>query len=331
MAQAIRTEPAAADGDDGFASAAMVALVVLALRERAPQLLPSGLERIDGAREAHRPLALKRQLLRKARAELGPRFVFEIGRSFRALPFNPVVECFLRAGGGDRLLDQWLRFERYGHALHRTRVERLEPGHRVLHHYARSGPAPGPEHDLYVLGVIAVLLDAVGCRDLRITLLPGDRPVWQDGVSLLDDESVLRDGTDRWRLRWSPSEATVEPRSQQEPPANAALPMARRLHARLVADPARKWSLDGLARELGLSGRSLQRRLAAEDTSFRALVRSVRVGEACRLMEATDYTLTEIGFLCGFTDAAHFSRDFRSSVGTSPSEFRASVLQGVRA
>jgi AraC-like DNA-binding protein len=42
------------------------------------------------------------------------------------------------------------------------------------------------------------------------------------------------------------------------------------------------------------------------------------------------WSLTEIGYLCGFSDAAHFSRDFRSSIGTSPSEFRAVVARGVQ-
>ncbi len=320
-------DPSGADvvGED-FASAPMVALVLHQLRARAPELIPAGLDRIDPIRQARSSLALKRDLLGKVHARVGSRFVFEMGRGLRELGLNPILQAFLRSRDGDVLLAKWRRYERYGHARHRTRMEPIGPGHFELHHYAMTGPAPGPAHDLLILGVMVALLDAVGAPELAASLEPGGRALVRDGEIVAAREEDYAGPTDRWTLRWRAGPGDVE---EARPPASTAAPgrMAERIHALLGEDPARTWSLAAVARALGTSSRSLQRRLAGEGTSFSELVRAVRVGEACRLLESADASLTEIGYLCGFSDAAHFSRDFRASTGASPSDFR-QVVKG---
>ncbi|HBN51095.1 helix-turn-helix domain-containing protein, partial [Thalassospira sp.] len=55
-------------------------------------------------------------------------------------------------------------------------------------------------------------------------------------------------------------------------------------------------------------------------------LRLMRVREACRLLAGTSLMVGEIGFWCGFTDNAHFSRDFRRLVGMPPSVYREASL-----
>ena len=86
--------------------------------------------------------------------------------------------------------------------------------------------------------------------------------------------------------------------------------------------------IDALAREAGLSKRSLQRRLHDADVSFSQLVRLARIHEACRLLTGTDASVTTIGFCAGFSDSAHFARDFRASVGMTPSAYRTAHQAG---
>lgn len=50
----------------------------------------------------------------------------------------------------------------------------------------------------------------------------------------------------------------------------------------LVLGVARQWTVGELAREAGLSTRSLQRRLGEAELSFSRLVRLIRIHEACR-------------------------------------------------
>ncbi len=324
------TDAASAETEsEAFASTSLVALVLEALRARAPQLVPEGAAP-DAIRAARSPMDQKRALLERALAELGGQFVFEIGRHIDAFEVLPVLQAFLRSPDGDVLLEKWSRFERYGHGRHRTRIERRGPGHVVLEHHATSGPAPGPAHDLFILGLVVALLERVGCAGLGVALLPGERELVGDGVRLDVPPDAFELGTARWELRWTPDAA---PRSAAAGPAPSAVAADRtalgpRVREHLAKDPARSWSVGEMAKALSTSERSLQRRLGTEGTSFTALVRAVRVAEACRLLERPETSLTEIGYLCGFSDAAHFSRDFRASVGATPSEFRRVVAAG---
>lgn len=53
-----------------------------------------------------------------------------------------------------------------------------------------------------------------------------------------------------------------------------------------------------------------------------AYVRRQRLERACRLMLVTTLPLTEIALACGYTDHAHFSRNFRAVFDLSPAAWR---------
>lgn len=56
-----------------------------------------------------------------------------------------------------------------------------------------------------------------------------------------------------------------------------------------------------------------------DDLSFGDYIRKLRIEKALKLMEETDYSLSEIAYLTGFSDQSHFSRIFRKQLGQSPS------------
>lgn len=77
-----------------------------------------------------------------------------------------------------------------------------------------------------------------------------------------------------------------------------------------------------VARRLGLTERTLRRRLKAEGTSFSDLLRSARM-EACRLyIRSGRHSMAEIAQLLGYSEQSAFARAFRGWFGTSVSEFR---------
>ncbi len=51
-------------------------------------------------------------------------------------------------------------------------------------------------------------------------------------------------------------------------------------------------------------------------------LREARIKRACHLLIATETTVAEIAFECGFSDPKYFSRTFKASVGASPREYR---------
>ena len=76
------------------------------------------------------------------------------------------------------------------------------------------------------------------------------------------------------------------------------------------------------ARALGLSVRSLQRRLADEGTTFQREVAWARVRVAQRLMAESEASLAEVADVAGFSSPAAFSAIFRRLVGLTPKSWR---------
>lgn len=81
--------------------------------------------------------------------------------------------------------------------------------------------------------------------------------------------------------------------------------------------------LPSLARRLAMSERTLRRRLAAEQTGFRAITDEVRETLACRYLTGTDLPVAEIAALVGYDDSANFRRAFKRWTGVSPGRYRA--------
>jgi AraC-like DNA-binding protein len=76
------------------------------------------------------------------------------------------------------------------------------------------------------------------------------------------------------------------------------------------------------ARALATSARTLRRQLAAEATSFRAIVDDVRHQLAVQYLRDPALGAAEVAFLLGFSEAAAFHRAFKRWTGTTPHAFR---------
>ncbi|NGP52620.1 AraC family transcriptional regulator [Thioalkalivibrio sp. XN8] len=98
--------------------------------------------------------------------------------------------------------------------------------------------------------------------------------------------------------------------------------LSTRLRRLLLAHPGRLPSQDESARQLGLSRRSLRRKLAEEGTSFRALADEMRFGLVAGYLENTGLPLEEIAARTGFSDAANLSHAFRRWTGETPGGWR---------
>ena len=77
------------------------------------------------------------------------------------------------------------------------------------------------------------------------------------------------------------------------------------------------------ASRLKMSLRTLNRRLAAEGTSYRAVLDQVRAEAATRHLADGRLAIGEVAFLLGFSELSAFSRAFRRWTGRTPAEFRA--------
>jgi AraC-like DNA-binding protein len=81
-------------------------------------------------------------------------------------------------------------------------------------------------------------------------------------------------------------------------------------------------SLDEVAAELDVHPRTLRRQLAAEDTSFRALLNESRSALAVDLLCNVGLTVEEVSKRLGYTDTSTFCHAFKRWHGVPPSGYR---------
>jgi len=79
---------------------------------------------------------------------------------------------------------------------------------------------------------------------------------------------------------------------------------------------------DTAAKSLGVSRRTLSRRLADEGTSFRNVLDDVRREFACALLQDRSLSIADIAFFLQYSEPAAFNRSFRRWTGQAPSAFR---------
>ncbi|MCE4050345.1 AraC family transcriptional regulator [Bacillus sp. Au-Bac7] len=80
--------------------------------------------------------------------------------------------------------------------------------------------------------------------------------------------------------------------------------------------------IQDVASELGMSERTLQRRLTDEKTSFKDLLKEVRHEQARQYLADPDLDIKEVAFLVGYKDHSSFYRAFRCWEGDTPLNWR---------
>ena len=80
--------------------------------------------------------------------------------------------------------------------------------------------------------------------------------------------------------------------------------------------------IDIVAKELGMSSRTLSRALAKLGTSFNTVVAMLRKELAQKYLKQSDLSLKEIAFLLGYTDSSSFNHAFKRWTGNTPKQAR---------
>lgn len=306
-----------------FASAAMIRVLSQGMRERG--LDPGRLAHDAG--EARVALRLKQGLVRAAVEQGGLGCLPLLGRGLRRLTHEPTHQALASARDAHDLFERWQRLERYIHSRHRCVVESCGAEEARLRHVSiMRGAAPSAAEDLVVAGVLAALLEAIGLQQVR---------VWTGGAMAYPDphgpdlqQAAASGTTSSWRIRWEGTGGRVPVVPAEGPAlqtgADPAWPeVARAAYRRIARDLTRPVALRELAVDLDLPWRTLQRRLREAGLSYSRLLAEARCRNgAWRLLHTAD-PIAEIGFLSGFSDQSHFTREMQRRVGMPPAAYRA--------
>ena len=78
---------------------------------------------------------------------------------------------------------------------------------------------------------------------------------------------------------------------------------------------------------VGMSERTLQRRLSQHETTFNELLDQTRFDRAKQYLQDRSTSLSEIGYELGYANPANFTRAFRRWAGVSPRQYRQLACQ----
>jgi AraC-like DNA-binding protein len=209
------------------------------------------------------------------------------------------------------------------------------PDHIDLH-IAADSPIPHEASLAAVVGQARLLAGADTFRPVAVELSntpPGDHATYEAFF-----QCPVRFNASRTRLILSRASlsiplATADPnllpillRAADDLLARCATPSTTTAQVRRVlADSLRTAEIDveHVAARLGVTARSLQRRLKDEDTTFFAVRDDLRRELASTYLDG-GLSITEISFLLGFSEASAFFRAFKRWTGTTPQASRLS-------
>jgi AraC-like DNA-binding protein len=106
-------------------------------------------------------------------------------------------------------------------------------------------------------------------------------------------------------------------------PAPKARDLVREVrHLIIERLPTGSASLDAIAEQLGMSSKTLERRLAEQGQNFSALLDRTRFNAVTRYLQDTDMDLTQVAYLAGYTGPPTLVRAFKRWTGKTPAKFR---------
>lgn len=89
-----------------------------------------------------------------------------------------------------------------------------------------------------------------------------------------------------------------------------------------------KYTAEDAAKDLGTNRTYFSRMMAAEfGIKFSDMINEYRIRHAMDLLANTDYTVSQVAYESGFSDASYMTRKFHQSTGLTPREFKAQNAQ----
>ena len=105
-------------------------------------------------------------------------------------------------------------------------------------------------------------------------------------------------------------------------------PLSERVRVLLIELlPSGEVSTDLICQKLGMSKRSLQRKLSEENSNFQTVLDATRSELATRYLSKGEMSVEEISYLLAYQDPNSFYRAFHGWTGMTPAEARGQTLQ----
>jgi AraC-like DNA-binding protein len=313
-----------------FASAAMGRVLMAGMRIQG--ITPPTINVSSKLNGAKIPLDYKRILLETAVAQKGLGVLALLGEGLHQFAQVPTHLALCTASSPFEMIKRWQKIERYIHSRHRIQVSEQAEQSLALQHYSiASYPTPLLAESLVVLGVLLALCEATGAIGLTAAINDCEvYPRYDESVLQNFSYSAIKTNSELTKtqlaicqIRWNKYEAKTYPQTQKltRPNLPALATQVVEHLSNAVIEPVK---IEQVAQKLNCSTRSLQRHLQELGFTFSGLQATARAQQAGHFLMQSNTAVSEIGFLCGYSDQAHFTREFKRATGITPSKYRES-------
>ncbi len=264
-----------------------------------------------------------------------PNFAIRLGSSGTAETFHPVLFAALCC---EDLQTALRRISTYKRLIAPAKLRVEQDGDEVTATWEWDDPTVSPPVLLAATELVfMVQLARIGTRERVVPLEVAFPTPLGAADAFAEFFGVAPSIGPRQRLKFSAHDAarpfltasdfiwsTFEPVLQRRlTKLDALTPLPERVRSLLLEClPSGASSVDAVGRRLGMSARTLQRKLGEHGVSYRELVRDVRLALSLHYVEETQLSYVEVALLVGFDEPSSFFRSFREWTGTTPEHRR---------
>jgi AraC-like DNA-binding protein len=298
--------------------------------------LPSPIEAVDKlqAVPADHFFALHEYLDEK----LGPGFSVRVGRQMKIEDYGVLGLSWRTCSWAGEIFD---RCERYFRLLSDTYVFQVKKEDELSHVYLfrnahRRGVALSNEATFAATVVILQAMTESPISPVRVTFMHGPakslvsfEEVFRCPVAFRQPHNSISYRRRDLEMRTAKADASINAflLARVEEATQGLEVSANRIAyevEELIRDalPSGIPSIIQISEHMGMSNRTLTRRLAESGFSFRDLISKTQQSVAVDLLKNSSQNVSEIAFQTGFSEQSAFNRAFKRWLGSSPLEFR---------
>lgn len=273
----------------------------------------------------------KEMLLQELMDTQGPNAVLELSEHFpKNSSSSPLIYLLLNSPCPEAMIKKLTLHDRHFHPTRRLELCESGLNHIVTENVTHPGDKPSVPDELFLCGAVKTMLTLLGCEGLRVEWAAVRSEQMQRVVKSLNIPSPVLGKNTRWRFSWNKYTrrdqiiglddfliSNTEPFTKSN-----KISVTYLVEKLLETDLTTRPTMQEIATKLGMSARTFQRKMREEGITYSRLYNKLRIKTASRLLRQTDTSLTEIGFVCGFSDSAHFSREFKKVQMMTPKTYR---------
>jgi len=265
-----------------------------------------------------------------------PELMVSISKVDTIASFNPEFFAGLCAENGMECIK---RISKYKKIIAPVNMMVFEEDERVRISYTFNDGSPIPEALIIhvQISILSILRKGTGLESLKPLKVVGHSPYPELAKSYIGVEPIVRANENeiafslidlnrpfitKNNIMWDFLESELNQRLREMETDLSFSATVRKTLLELL--PAGVSDADKISHELGMSKRTLQRRLKEEKTSFNEQLNHTRELMVRNYIKM-DMTLDEIAFLVSYSDAKSLSRAFKIWTGMSVTEYRSAL------